>query len=98
MRELLLQSINPREIGGHIVVTATLVGEEPEPSSGVLVARSRSAEVDDGREVLLFLKRRRRSPPVAHRAGDVTVEQRRGHLYRMTRNHARIEAIEPAGL
>ena len=37
-------------------------------------------------------------PPALERARDVAVEQRRGHLDRVARQHARVEAPEPAAV
>ena len=80
MGELPFQSVDPFQVRVDVMVAAALVRQEPESSPGVMLPRSGSAEMDDGGKILLVLKRRSCGTPVADGAGDVPVEQRRGHL------------------
>lgn len=80
------------------MVAATLAGEQPEAAPGINLARSRSAEVDDGCEVLFFPERRRGRSSMAQGTGNGAVELGGGQFDRITRHDAGIETIEPAGV
>ena len=52
-----LHAIDALEIGAHVVVTASLPGGQSETTPSVGFARSGAAEMNDGGEILLVLKR-----------------------------------------
>lgn len=84
-----------REVGFQIMVTAALVGQETKVPLCVVTAGPGTAEMDDRRQVLLLLERRR---PIARRFCYVTVEVGGGHLDRVARDDPGVEAVKPAGV
>lgn len=93
--EPLLQQLDAREIGSYIVVSAPLVRRKSKTANGKATACPGAAEVNDGGEVVFLSEGR--LPSLADRLRDVSIEEGGGHLDRMTRNNASVQAVEPTG-
>src|SRR5712671_3695992 len=97
-RELPLHAVDPRQVTGHVVVAAPLARGDAEAAPGEVVAGTRPAQVDDRGQVLLLTDGGGDDPAALQRAGDVAVEQGRGHLHRVARQHTHVERPEPAAV
>src|SRR6266851_5841391 len=97
-RELPLHAVDPRQVTGHVVVAAPLAPGDAEAAPGEVVAGTRPAQVDDRGQVLLLTDGGGDDPAALQRAGDVAVEQGRGHLHRVARQHTHVERPEPAAV
>ena len=73
--ELPLHRVHLREVAAGGVVAALLAGGQAEAPPGIGVARSGSAQVDDGGQILLSRERRRGDPQPGDRIGDVPIQQ-----------------------
>ncbi len=83
------------EIGLHIMVTATLIGDETKVPLCVVTARPSAAEMDDRGQVLPLLERR---GSFSDRFRYVTVEVRGSQLDRVAGDDSGVETVEPTGV
>src|SRR5260370_2362468 len=90
-RELPLHAVDPRQVAGHVLVAAPLAPGEAEAPPGEVVPGTRPAQVDDRGQVLLLADGGGDDPAALQGAGDVAVEQGRGHLHRVARQHTHVE-------
>src|SRR5262245_51833275 len=91
-----LHRVHLGEIGADVVIAAALPGGQPEASSRVSIARSRSAQVNERGQILLALRRGRGDPVTPDGAHDLAIKECRGHLYGVTGHDPGVEAVEPA--
>ena len=94
-RELALQYVDLCEIAVDVVIAASLPVSEPETAARVRVAGAYAAQVDDRCEVLPLLQRGRVDAVALEDSRDRAIQQRGGHLHRMTGHDARVERVEP---
>ena len=94
-REPLLQQLDAREIGSYIVVSAPLVRRKSKTANGKATACPGAAEMDDDDEVVFLSKGC--LPSLADCLRDVSIEEGRSHLDRMTWKNASVQAVEPTG-
>src|SRR5206468_11327249 len=94
--ELPLHRVHLREVGARVVVAAALAGAQPEAPRRIGVASPRSAQVDDGGQILLSLRRGRDDTAAPDRARDLAIQQGRGHLDGVARHDPTVEGVEPA--
>src|SRR6266513_772716 len=94
--ELALQRVDLCQVAAGVVVAASLAASDSEAQARVFVTGTVSAKMDDRREVLPLLQRGGRHAVTGEDARDRAIQQRGGHLHRMSGHHTCVERVEPA--
>ena len=76
-----------------MVIAASLAGSEPETTPGVHVAGAAAAPVDDRCEVLPLPQRGGDNAVALEGSRHRAIQQRSGHLHRMTGHDARVKHV-----
>src|SRR5262245_49115662 len=96
--KLPLDGVDPADVGGSAVVTAALARRQVEAAPGERLRRAGTTQMNDGREVLLLLRRRLGVGGPGKDRRHVAVQVHGGELDGVARQHARVETVEPAAV
>lgn len=96
-QELLLHRVHPGEVRSRVLVTAALAGRQMKSAAHEVPGQAWAAEVDEGGDLLLLLRRRRTAETRPENPGDAAVEQCRGEFDGVAGIDAGIQVVVPAG-